>query len=211
MKNCEFCTELSSFSLSRIGEIYKDENIKNRIVAESNNFIVMPTIAPIVPYSYLVLPKEHYETYAQIPSNYYNELLALIENVRNKLDRNVILFEHGAKSCTNSGCGVYHAHIHIVPIVSDFNHNCLVGQNSSGVKDFYELMEILKNNSNYIFYRDNKSDLFYNTSNIQNSDLFVSQYLRRWLQKTQHINKNWDWKSCNIVEKEVLNAIEYML
>lgn len=210
MKTCEFCNEFSSYPNSKFGKTYKDEKIINRIVANSINFVVLPTIAQLVPNSYLVLPKKHYETYAQVPSEYYDELLSLVCKIEQKLNKNVILFEHGAKSCTDSGCGIYHAHIHIVPINSDFDYSQLVGEDAKRENDFHKLMYSLSQSPNYIFYRENNGNYFYNTLCEHNRGMFISQYFRRWLHKKFQLNNGWNWNDYNFVEKSVLDAIENM-
>ena len=81
--SCEFCSELKSFKESRVGKIYNN-HVNNRIIKESENFFVIPTIGQIIPGSLLILPKEHFETFSQIPMNLITESFSLINFLTNE-------------------------------------------------------------------------------------------------------------------------------
>ncbi len=211
MRNCRFCTEIESFKDSIFNQVYAFKSLENRIVLQSNNFIVIPSLAQLIPYSYMIIPKEHIETTAEVNSEYYSELLDLASKVESKLNRNCILFEHGAGLFTGSGCGIYHAHVHIIPIKSNFRVSELLGVKYFNFDDFTEMMEMLRTSNNYVFYRDSKGKYYCKIhENSDESDLFIfqSQFLRKWIISKFNLNKEWDWKMTNDVEKEVLNSLK---
>lgn len=208
MDFCEFCDEFKSFPDSRIGKIYGKEGLRSRIVDSTGNFAAIPTIGPIIPNSYLVLPFQHYETFARIPSSLYDESLQLINQVERKIGKKCILFEHGAQKCTNSGCGIYHAHIHIVPILSDFSHSEIVGEHALIGSNFADAMHTLSCAANYVLYRNNNGFFFFNEYGIDRQEIFTSQFFRKWLHKRFSSSKSWNWRDYNSVENDVMKALE---
>lgn len=206
MSSCEFCEELNSFGKSRIGKTYRG-SLSSRIVYSSESFFIVPTIAPIVSRSYLILPKEHHESYSSIAPEFYSELEETINKFEEKISRDVILFEHGAKSCTGSGCGIYHAHIHIVPIESVFSPDKLVGVTAKCAGSLSDTLKVLQQNDNYILYRDNNCNFYYNTPQNTEDRRFVSQYFRRWLTDYLALEKEWDWKKYVHAEEAVIDAV----
>lgn len=89
-------------------------------LAESDNFVVVPSLGSIVPGWVLIVPKCDALNFSEIDPNLEAELLTLTEYVREKINviGETITFEHGATSQGSiTGCGVDQAHIHIVPFL----------------------------------------------------------------------------------------------
>jgi diadenosine tetraphosphate (Ap4A) HIT family hydrolase len=105
-KECRFCTLPEPW----------------RVVLETPNFLVMMGLGPIVIGYCVLITKEHYGCYAELPSEHFEEFLQVIDVVQScQRDRlgSSLLFEHGR----NGGCLphghddelCYHAHIHLLP------------------------------------------------------------------------------------------------
>lgn len=207
-ETCEFCKEIKDFNSSRVGSIY-ERSISSRIIRQNEHFIVLPTIGQIVPKSLLLLPKKHYETFAQIETDILREGIAMLDEIENKLfTGGNILFEHGAKKCTSASCGVYHAHIHIVPIEGEINFEDLVGTNAILSPSIEHAFNDLKKEDNYIFFKNTNNRVYYNTIKQGNPDLFKSQYFRRWLSANFFPEKEWDWKKYNVIENDLLESLK---
>jgi ATP adenylyltransferase len=110
---CEMCSNLSS----------KDPAFWNKPLFESLNFRVLPSLGALVEGWFLLLPKRHAISMGALD----DELIAEMQHVKNlvvsQMERafsSVCAFEHGP-SKTNSlvGCGVDHAHLHIVALKFD--------------------------------------------------------------------------------------------
>ena len=112
----------------RLGRAPSEEG---RILYESDNFLVFPTLGPIGIKGYLLIAsKKHYEGTGDMPEGLLPELEELITMTKSKLmeayRKESILFEHGPK-VGNSGWGggtsIDHAHLHVIPgvdITSEF-------------------------------------------------------------------------------------------
>ena len=76
---------------------FKGRNIGNRILFESKNFVVFPTIGQIVEGYLLIAPKKHFISIAAIPKSMFSELEKLQKKVRAVLEENYstpLFFEH---------------------------------------------------------------------------------------------------------------------
>lgn len=93
---CDYCKEFRRGFL----EIEK-ENFGNRILFETENFLVFPTLGQIVEGYLLIASKEHYLNIGEIPLELYPELEKLQHKVRKVLEDNYytpLFFEHGPAS-----------------------------------------------------------------------------------------------------------------
>jgi len=203
---CEFCKEFIDFELSRVGKIYKDYD--SRIIYETDDFIVIPTVGQIVPGSLLLLTKQHYETFAELPKSFQNQLGDVMASVQDHMKVKTVLFEHGARKKTNASCGVFHAHIHFVPIDNLKNIGDLIGNKSVQFESIEEAYKYLENSDNYIFFQDSEQNIFVNTVSNGESELFTSQHFRKWLVKNYHPEKEWDWKKYNFVESDLVTTLD---
>lgn len=95
--NCAFCnrTEIS------------------HILKETPNFLLAADHAPLVEGHVLIIPKQHYHCYGDVPAQLDEELLALKSEVQQFFTQSyapVVFWEHGIFKQT-----VYHAHLHCFP------------------------------------------------------------------------------------------------
>lgn len=110
--NCPYC---DTFLAGKVRAAY------DRAVAESNNFVAVPTMGALVEGWLLIVPKRHILSLAQLTPCEKAELTAFVNNVSAGIKRawNIAptMFEHGpAEEGDALGCGVDHAHLHIVPL-----------------------------------------------------------------------------------------------
>jgi histidine triad (HIT) family protein len=99
MKYCVFCDRL---------------NIEKEIIYETNNFIVIVGVGIITPGHIMIITKNHYRCYGELPKEYDEEFLEIKKKVINKVTEkfsNPFLVEMGAW-----GQSVKHAHIHVIPL-----------------------------------------------------------------------------------------------
>jgi diadenosine tetraphosphate (Ap4A) HIT family hydrolase len=90
---------------------------------QSANFRVLVSLGALVEGWVLLVPNEHFLSMGAVPSRLIPELQALKERVCERLEGiygALCAFEHGpGKERRNVGCGVDHAHLHVVPIAFD--------------------------------------------------------------------------------------------
>ena len=200
---CDFCAEMQSdkntYFFSTYGSV-----LQNRIIYETENFFVYPTIGQIVEGYLLILPKEHYLSIGQMPKKFITE----VEQIKNFLYKQVskmymppIFFEHGSVK-EAGGCGVYHAHIHVVPcnvskeIIEVISKSYVLHQ----IKTMYELSQYIKQDKPYLYFEDNKK-----TRYVFEIDEIPSQYIRRIFAELIFA-KEWDWKTFKFSNDGLFNT-----
>ncbi len=114
---CEFCEEFRHPWRSRFAQVHAPV-VTDRVVERRGDLVAMPTIGQLFPGSLLVLPTTHVETMASLPENAMLDLAPFVTDLESTIGRNgpVIAFEHGACCISGGGCGIYHAHLHLVPV-----------------------------------------------------------------------------------------------
>ena len=112
--DCRFCHSLWGTDDSAIWDIP---------LVETANFVVLPSLGSLVEGWLLVVPKAHFIATAAYSIDLLHEhshLISLVKGVQRDVYGPVWLFEHGPSSPSRSiGCGVDHAHVHLVPIDCD--------------------------------------------------------------------------------------------
>src|SRR6267143_1389366 len=164
MTGCDFCNELQGKSDNSFRRIYRDEPA-SRMLYRSNNFAVVPSLGQIVESYLLVLPIKHFKAVGDLPRHYLDEFVAVCQCVGEVLNNESgpnILFEHGTRSEGVGGCGIYHAHLHAVPLgkVSD-PVDAL--KSRFPYAELTHLSEISKQSAglpSYLFYQDSHARLF---------------------------------------------------
>ncbi len=115
--HCDLCNELSGGTENAFDRIYA-RNPKSRILFQSGEFVVIPSLGQIVEGHLLIVPNRHFAALGDMSDAFVGELGILCRNVRSILKAeygSCIFFEHGTRCVDAGGCGVYHAHLHAVP------------------------------------------------------------------------------------------------
>ena len=114
---CRYCDNIFSNPIG--GEL----NVHNRILFETEHFVAVPTVGSLVEGWLLIVTKEHHICMASIDRYLLDELDRFKVEVSCAVEAcygPVAIFEHGpSKPSQAVGCGVDHAHLHIVPTVCD--------------------------------------------------------------------------------------------
>ena len=112
--NCCLCSNLAS---GRAPEAW------NNPLFESANFVSLPSLGSLVEGWLLLVPRHHFICMGALPGHLAHEMQTLKDSVRSGLSRkygDICIFEHGPSAAKRSvGCGVDHAHLHIVPLNFD--------------------------------------------------------------------------------------------
>ena len=95
----------------------------NAPLIESSNFSVLPSLGALVEGWVLLVPRQHFLSVGAIPESLLREMDSLKETVRDFLETRygaVSMFEHGPGAKQRKvGCGVDHAHLHMIPAAFD--------------------------------------------------------------------------------------------
>lgn len=139
----------------------------NRLLSETKNFYILCDMGPLVEGHLLIIPKQHFMCFGQLPEQKYDELGHLLDEIKDFLmssyKKSLVLFENGGVSQT-----VSHAHLHIFPseisIKEDLQKDLKQFKKASSIKsikDFY------KNSGPYLFYREKDKGLIFKGGNIE--------------------------------------------
>jgi len=97
----------------------------NEPLFESPNFVVLPSLGALVEGWLLLVPKKHFICMGALPNSVVaemQEMTLFLCSVLQQYYGQVCAFEHGpCRANLSVGCGVDHAHLHIVPVSFDLS------------------------------------------------------------------------------------------
>jgi diadenosine tetraphosphate (Ap4A) HIT family hydrolase len=98
--------------------------IWNVPLLQTDHFVVLPSLGAMVKGWLLIVPKKHFMCMGAVPDALETDYFELRKRVCTHLESvygsPVVLFEHGpSRILTRTGCGVDHAHVHVVPFAED--------------------------------------------------------------------------------------------
>jgi diadenosine tetraphosphate (Ap4A) HIT family hydrolase len=196
---CDFCNELQGKSDNSFRRIYRDEPA-SRVLYRSNNFAVIPSLGQILEGYLLVLPIKHFKALGDLSRLLLEEFAAVSECV-GKILRDqygpYILFEHGTRSEGVGGCGIYHAHLHAVPLaqVPDPVDALTSTFPCAKLAQVNEIGERSAGLPAYLFYQDSNARLY-----LFDTGPLPSQYMRKVLADALG-GKDWNWRDAEREER----------
>jgi ATP adenylyltransferase len=115
MIDCTFCAAFTPDS---------DRVQWNQPLVETKNFVVVPSLGSLVEGWLLIVPKDHYISMGALPTGLRSEADSLEQRImqllRLRYAEPINIFEHGPSAEKHgTGCGVDHAHLHVVPTACD--------------------------------------------------------------------------------------------
>ncbi len=206
MSDCEFCREFAGDSDARFYSQYP--GLKNRIVQETGEFLAVPTLGQLFPGSLLVLPRHHVHACAMLSAPLRKRLCDFVESVMHRCERfgHPIFFEHGAAPHTGGSCGIYHAHIHIVPLPTKTSLEELFDYPNSRTSALEHALSRLSSVEHYLLIGDNDRTFYADMTHVQPAP--PSQYFRQQLAKTYRTRLHWDWRAAPAYEKDLVDTIQ---
>lgn len=199
VKNCPFCDEYACPSDSRFYvEIGNKIGRISRVLLETDNWYVIPTLGSLTVGYVLLVTKQHYLSLANISRELLIEMLDLKKNVENILYKNLgmrcIAFEHGTANVDSKGANsVDHVHVHILPFSQPVWHNIALDvpkMHFDVVNSYQDLYsgwkEVLPNS--YLLFQDLDQKIYY----VSDASNMPSQLFRKCLAPYLGA-KNWDW------------------
>jgi diadenosine tetraphosphate (Ap4A) HIT family hydrolase len=206
---CEFCDELRDVEASRFGRQYK--TVKSRVVLEGPELIAVPTMGQLFEGSMLVLPREHVEAAAMMSSRQLDEAEATVAELERRLRHfgPCVVFEHGAACHTGASCGIYHAHIHVVPVPREVSSRAILGEGFQYADSFRGALKSLRTAASYLFLRDTAGLTAYRDLSAAAPGDFPSQFMRRKLVEHFGVDRPWDWRQYDYQEPWLLEVLRH--
>lgn len=100
------------------GSVINPAEPYDHILFESTNFVIVPTAGSIIPGWLLIIPRQHFICLGAMSEPFLNEMESLHRLASYALRGcfgPVVAFEHGPQERGKAaGCGVDHAHLHVV-------------------------------------------------------------------------------------------------
>lgn len=201
VKNCPFCNEYTCPNESQFYmEVGNKIGYESRILLETDNWYVIPTLGSLTAGYVLLVTKQHYRSLANISHELFIEMLELKKKVEDvlydKLGMHCISFEHGTVNDDSKGANsVDHLHVHVLPfsqpvwqnIALDVPQMCF-----NVVKSYQDLnrgwKEALPNS--YLLFQDFDQKIYY----VPDASNMPSQFFRKHLAPYLDAD-NWDWRS----------------
>jgi len=209
MRRCPFCDAVENDG--DIGNTFAfhahlGDKVSTRILRETENFVIFPSIGQIVEGYLLIMPKDHYLSTAHLPDAWYDELEHLCEETRQVLSSAYcppIFFEHGPMSFQQTGgCCVDHAHIHAVPVSLNLAQELRKHFTERRITNLNELKNQFVRGVAYLFFEDAKGNRY-----VYDAPLVPSQYLRQLVASKIGLPERQDWRMYP-GEEEMLNTLK---
>jgi diadenosine tetraphosphate (Ap4A) HIT family hydrolase len=189
---CDFCDELSGGTNNAFASTYSP-GVACRSVLLTSSFRVFPTLGQIAEGHLLIVPSAHHGALGDLPLDPINELEYVVARVREALaatyGTRCVFFEHGTRGDRAGGCGVYHAHLHAVPMRErqDPIDDLKAAHGLSEISDCRDLKRIDPRRS-YLYYEATDLKRY-----IACVDYLPSQYMRKIV--SEAIGRSiWDWR-----------------
>ena len=205
LSTCEFCAELHGHPGVRFRDIYPD--IDSRIVARYDQLVAFPTLGQLFPGSLLMVPEQHYETCADFPFRLKMSMRSFLDRLLVTIRRFgvPVFFEHGARDSTGGGCGIYHAHLHLVPLPEKVSPASLFPEHHHVAGDFLDALVHLDGCGHYLLMGD-ETDVRYSRVDSMATEP-GSQYFRRLLVRHFGLTRSWDWREFGTPEPDVITTL----
>jgi diadenosine tetraphosphate (Ap4A) HIT family hydrolase len=197
--SCDFCDEFAGGISNAFYARYQD-SLQNRVLLASGSFRVFPSLGQLVEGYLLLAPLQHYAALDEMPRPLVDELADVCQRVRAILSQNYgpcVSFEHGARGPAYGGCGIYHAHMHVVPVdgIPDPVEALKERFPHRNLRTLSSIKEVPNRDSPYLLYEDFNSNRYrFSVGNLQ------SQYMRRVLAEAMGTN-DWDWRAAGREER----------
>lgn len=186
----------SSQAPCRLCRVTRSGDADDEVLVASPSFLVVTSVGSLLDGWLLIVPRRHILSMRACTLDEVKEFRSLTANLRTVLQEEyrcgVVTFEHGpARASTRMGCGVDHAHLHVVPTELD-----LLAQAGSidpdlrwGVVDAYASIAQVSGTRDYLFYSDQGAIEYVATgTNIP------SQFFRRLIARLTGQADQWNWR-----------------
>jgi diadenosine tetraphosphate (Ap4A) HIT family hydrolase len=166
----------------------------DRPLLESKHFEVWPSLGAFIEGWLLILPKAHQLSLAETTTTTMTELASVRRRVQRWLELKygpVVAFEHGpSKWHTPVGCGVDHAHLHLVPFDGSLRETiAAVSSLPLRWRELAHLRNLASSSfeSPYLFIEDAEGAF------IATHEHLGSQLIRRALARSHHLEDVYEW------------------
>jgi diadenosine tetraphosphate (Ap4A) HIT family hydrolase len=189
MENCPFCRELQSGKLPD----FCAAEIDSRILHETDRFVVLPDISPLVPGHVMIVPKAHILCYGAVEPAAQEEFSCIVNATRTLLSEHYgpsVLLEHGTSSREPVADHVTHAHLHIVPAAIDIRDS-LLNFNLTTIARLSDLSRWAARDEEYIYFESSAGERMVADQIVGIKRLFFRREIAKQIGLPDPL---WDWR-----------------
>ena len=196
-------------NLSAGTRLLEHERPWDQVLYETENFVVVPTVGALVAGWVLIVPKCHSLCFGGIVPSLCSEMLSVKRHVCSVVRRSygeVAVFEHGpSRVGQNVGCGVDHAHLHVVPspcdLIAGIPRVSNVELRWKRVRGLQDTEEAFQSGMSYLYVEQPA-----NAHWIADASNVPGQLFRRVIAENLGINDQFDWRF-NPMEENVHSTV----
>ena len=199
---CPFCRELQSGRLPD----FVDSDIESRILHETDRFVVIPDISPLVPGHVMIVPKAHILCYGAVEAAAWDEFLDIVNTTRAIIGQHYgpsVILEHGTRSVDDVADHVSHAHLHIVPADIDIRDS-LVNFNTTTIARLSDLSNWAARDEAYIYFESCAGERMVADRIVDIKRLFIRSEIARRIGLPDPL---WDWRR-HILSDNLRSTVE---
>ena len=172
----------------------------DEVLFDSMSYVVTPSLGSFIEGWTLIISKRHVTSMSQLLLSEIRELNSLIPEIRKRVEQvygPTVVFEHGPLTAgTEFGCGIDHAHFHVVP----FNSHIipLIERELTCIewRQLGQFEDILQETKSYLFVVDIDAE----NGVISNPGCIQSQFMRRILAKYVGMMEYFDYHQYSFEE-----------
>jgi len=216
-ETCQFCTNL---------HYNQNTRPENLVLLENQHFVMVAGRGPVVWGHVLIIPKQHFYSFASLPNSYAKSFLSILTQVKQLLNAPAYFeFEHGSgidistKMVTACGNSINHAHWHVMPLATK-NNTILdttrkqVLQETSGLTSnqitfndtpsIFPKLKIASKGAPYLIMKHGDDGFIF----CENEDLKVPSQILRRLSAKYLLGKDapWDWKNMDSIQQQIYTS-----
>jgi len=189
MVNCPFCRELRSGRLPD----FCNAAIDSRILRETDRFVVLADISPLVPGHVMIVPKAHILCYGAVEAAAQDEFSCIVNATRTILREHYgpsVILEHGTSSLEPVADHVTHAHLHIVPADIDIRDS-LVNFNTTTIASLSDLSRWAARDEGYVYFESCSGERIVADQIVDIPRLFIRREIAKRVGLADPL---WDWR-----------------
>ena len=187
-----------------------DNHPWDEVLYETDHFVVVPTVGALIEGWLLIVTKQPYLCMGAVSEELLRELFILKDHVSSVLRQcygEVSIFEHGpSKARQKVGCGVDHAHLHVLPVEYSLTEHVLAVTDTELdwqlVKSIHAVSKFSDAGIPYLYVEQTIGKAC-----IASAWNVPSQLFRRVVADAIGLPKEFDWRN-NPMESNVVSTVE---
>lgn len=193
--NYQFCCICQELQTKRTPPfIEQNAGLNNRIFAETDNFAALPSLSPLTAGHVLLVPNLHITSMAQIDKSLHREFNFFLRRLLTRLSKCFkppLILEHGIAKGKSGGCGINHAHLHLLPlspVVTAKVKSTVFQKFIFESTNMHQLLSGTDHHRSYLLFGLKPQQL-----SVSFRENVPSQYLRRIIANELGLPR-WDWR-----------------